>query len=99
MSYRFPPIFLSSLNSCSFARDHQLRVGQCKFADIKSRFCKLFKTWMVSLNAAHRLHVGRAIGFQQFLGLFLYCSMLGWAGSGLGAINDLPFVVTPAGSE
>ena len=73
-----------------FARDHQLRVGQCKFADIKSQrkhmrmFCKLFKTWMVSFNAANRLHIGGAIGFQQFFGLFFVLFQAGTGGQRLG---------------
>jgi hypothetical protein len=45
-----------------FAGGHQLRVGQCKFAGVKSRLCKLFKTWVVSFNTSNRPHICGAIG-------------------------------------
>src|SRR5882757_4772972 len=47
-----------------FAGDHQLRVCESKFADLKSRLRKFFKTWMASFDAANRLHICRAIGLQ-----------------------------------
>src|SRR5690242_3057778 len=76
---KFRPAFKTML-TC----DHQLRISQCKLADIKFRFGKLFKTWMVSFNAANRFHIRGAISFQQFPGLFFVLLQAGMGGQRLG---------------